>query len=250
MATRVKLKTEKINKEREKRPHASANHIRISPTKVRVVLDIVRGKPVNNALAILSNTPKSASEPVFRLISSAIANAENNLNMSRDDLYVAEIYASGGPVLKRAMPRAKGRSVRILKRTSHITVILDEINNSSADRKELTTKNVAKAANKGTANKVKKSVAKSTESKTKQSVAKADKLETQKDKKTIAEKQKDKPTEQIKKTDKVSSDKKVESNKPKVETKNTDKTKVAKEKVETNESKPKVEKVSGKGEQK
>lgn len=128
MATRVKLKTQKIKNEREKRPHAHANHIRISPTKVRIVLDIVRGKSVNSALAILRNTPKSASEPVYRLISSAIANAENNLNLSREDLYVAEIYASGGPVLKRSMPRAKGRLVRILKRTSHITVILDQMN--------------------------------------------------------------------------------------------------------------------------
>jgi len=127
MATRVKLKTQKIKDEREKRPHAHANHIRISPTKIRLVLDIVRGKSVNNALAILRNTPKSASEPVYRLISSAVANAENNLNMSREDLCIAEIYASGGPVLKRSMPRAKGRSVRILKRTSHITVILDKM---------------------------------------------------------------------------------------------------------------------------
>jgi len=140
MATRVRLKTEKIKNERDKRPTAHANHIRISPTKVRVVLDVVRGKSVNHALAILKNTPKSASEIVYRLLASAVANAENNQNLSKDDLFVAEIYASGGPVLKRSMPRAKGRSVRIVKRTSHITVVLDQMSDEQMAKVATTTK--------------------------------------------------------------------------------------------------------------
>ncbi|MCL2599277.1 MAG: 50S ribosomal protein L22 [Firmicutes bacterium] len=175
MATRVKLKTEKINKERDKRPHAHANHIRISPSKVRIVLDIVRGKSVNNAFAILQNTPKSASEPVYKLIASAVANAENNLNLSREDLYVAEIYASGGPVLKRSIPRAKGRSTRILKRTSHITVILDQLDGELRDSLVKKTDKASKPV-KATS----KPASKATTTKPKAPAATAKKVETKK----------------------------------------------------------------------
>jgi large subunit ribosomal protein L22 len=125
MATRSKEKTAKRLAEKDTRPTACAKYIRISPTKVRVVIDTVRGKMVNEALAMLKATPKAASTIVYKVIASATANAEHNNNLSRDDLYVAEIFADGGPILKRVNPVSKGRAYRINKRTSHITVILD-----------------------------------------------------------------------------------------------------------------------------
>jgi large subunit ribosomal protein L22 len=126
MATRSREKTALRRENADKRPHAVARYIRISSRKVKIVIDLIRGKSVNEALAILEYTPKAASEPVTKLLNSAIANAENNLDMSRDSLYVAEVYADQGPTLKRFRPRAKGSASRIVKRTSHITVILDQ----------------------------------------------------------------------------------------------------------------------------
>jgi large subunit ribosomal protein L22 len=111
---------------RDRRPRAIARYVRISPRKVKIVIDLIRGKSANEALAILKFTPKAASEVVTKLLKSAIANAENNLDLNKDDLYVAEIYADQGPTLKRVMPRARGMAFQIKKRTSHITVILDE----------------------------------------------------------------------------------------------------------------------------
>jgi large subunit ribosomal protein L22 len=128
MATRVKQKTLKRHAEADARPRAVARFIRISPDKVRIVLDAIRGKSLIEALAILENTPKSASEPILKVVASAAANAENNLNMSRNDLFVAECYANAGPILKRIQPTSKGRAFRINKRSSHITVILDAHN--------------------------------------------------------------------------------------------------------------------------
>lgn len=125
MATRSKQKALARQANADSRPRATAKFVRISPFKVRVVLDIIKGKPVNEAIAILENTPKAASEILFKLVNSAAANAENNQNLSRNDLFVAECYANEGPTLKRIMPRAQGRAFRINKRTSHITVILD-----------------------------------------------------------------------------------------------------------------------------
>ncbi len=125
MATRMKEKTERVNELREKRPHATAKHVRIAPDKVRIVLALIRGKSVNEAMAILQATPKAASEAVFKVLNSAAANAEHNQDMSISDLYVAEAYADQGPTLKRYQPVSKGRAHHILKRTSHITVILD-----------------------------------------------------------------------------------------------------------------------------
>ncbi len=125
MATRSKEKTAKRLAEKDTRPTACAKYIRISPTKVRVVIDTVRGKMVNEALAMLKATPKAASTIVYKVIASATANAEHNNNLSRESLYVAEIFADGGPILKRVNPVSKGRAYRINKRTSHITVILD-----------------------------------------------------------------------------------------------------------------------------
>jgi large subunit ribosomal protein L22 len=127
VATRIKEKTKARQENREKRPHATARYVRISPRKVKVVIDLIRGKRVGEALSILEHTPKAASEPVAKLLKSAMANAENNLGMNPDSLYVAEIYANQGPTLKRFRPRAQGRAYRIRKRTSHISVVLDEL---------------------------------------------------------------------------------------------------------------------------
>ncbi len=127
MATREREKALKIREEKDKRPHATAKYIRISSSKVSTVIDLIRGKKVNEAKAILAATPKSASEPVEKVLDSAIANAENNQELSRDNLFVAEIYANQGPTLRRYRPRAQGRATRIRKRTSHITIILDEV---------------------------------------------------------------------------------------------------------------------------
>lgn len=126
MAKNLREKTAKIAETKDRRPKAVAKHVRISPYKVRIVLDIIRGKNCREAVAILENTPKSASEPIRKVLLSAMANAEHNLGMSREDLYVAKCFADQGPTLKRVMPRAHGRAFRILKRTSHITVVLDK----------------------------------------------------------------------------------------------------------------------------
>ena len=125
MATRMKEKAQRVEEMREKRPHATAKHVRIAPDKVRIVLALIRGRSVGEAMAILQATPKAASEQVFKVLNSAAANAEHNNGLSVDDLYVAEAYADVGPTLKRYQPVSKGRAHHILKRTSHITVILD-----------------------------------------------------------------------------------------------------------------------------
>lgn len=127
MATAIRKKAEARKENADKRPMAIAKYIRISPFKVRIVLDIIRGKSYAEAVAILKNTQKSACEPILKVLNSAAANAEHNLNMSKADLFVSECYADQGPTLKRIMPRAKGSASRILKRTSHITVILDSV---------------------------------------------------------------------------------------------------------------------------
>ena len=128
MATRMREKTAKRRENAEKRPHAQARYVRISSRKVKVVIDLIRGKSVAEAQGILQFTPKAASEVVEKLLNSAIANAENNLELNRDNLYVAEVYANQGPTLKRFRPRAQGRATRIRKRTSHITIVLDQMN--------------------------------------------------------------------------------------------------------------------------
>ena len=125
MAKNMKEKTARIAENKDRRPRAVAKHVRISPYKVRIVLDIIRGKGYREAVAILENTPKSASEPIKKVLMSAGANAENNLGLSKENLFIAECYADQGPTLKRVMPRAQGRAFRILKRTSHITIVLD-----------------------------------------------------------------------------------------------------------------------------
>ena len=106
---------------------AQVNHVRISPRKVKIVLDLIRNKPVDVAAAILKFTPKAACEPVGKLLKSAVANAENNFNMDKSQLYVAEALVCPGPIMKRVRPRAQGRAYRIEKRTSHITLVLKEM---------------------------------------------------------------------------------------------------------------------------
>jgi large subunit ribosomal protein L22 len=106
---------------------AKLSYARISSRKVKIVIDMIRNKPVGEAMGILKNTPKAASELLIKLLNSAAANAENNHNMDKNNLYVAEVYANQGPTLKRVRPRAQGRAFRIRKRTSHITIVLKEL---------------------------------------------------------------------------------------------------------------------------
>ncbi len=127
MAKNIREKAEKINKTRDTRPHACAKHIRISASKLRIVMDLVRGKKYSDAVAILSNTPNKAAEIVKDVIVSAAANGENNMGLSKADMFVAEIYSGEGPIMKRQNIRARGRVDRILKRTSHVYVILDTV---------------------------------------------------------------------------------------------------------------------------
>ena len=105
---------------------ATLRYARISSRKVKIVADLIRGKDVSEALAIVKFTPKASSEIIEKLLKSAIANAENNHDMKHDKLYISEIYANQGPTLKRIRPAAKGSAVRIRKRTSHITIKLEE----------------------------------------------------------------------------------------------------------------------------
>ncbi len=105
---------------------AKLSYARISSRKVKIVIDMIRNKPVTEALGILKHTPKAASELLIKLLQSAMANAENNHSMDVGSLYVAEVYANQGPTLKRIRPRAQGRAFRIRKRTSHITIVLKE----------------------------------------------------------------------------------------------------------------------------
>ena len=107
---------------------AVLNHARISSRKVKIVADLIRGKKVDEALAIVKFTPKASSEVLEKLLKSAIANAENNHGLNRGNLIVSEIYANQGPTLKRIRPAAKGSAVRIRKRTSHVTIVVKEEN--------------------------------------------------------------------------------------------------------------------------
>mgnify|MGYP004676515913 FL=1 len=105
---------------------AELRQVRISPRKVGIVLDLIRNKPVDIAMAILKNTPKSACEPLAKLLKSAVANAENNHSMDTSRLYVSECFVGAGVTLKRNRPKDHGRAHRILKRTSNITLVVKE----------------------------------------------------------------------------------------------------------------------------
>ncbi|BDH58996.1 50S ribosomal protein L22 [Tsukamurella sp. PLM1] len=106
---------------------ATARFVRVTPMKARRVIDLVRGKDAEQALAILRFAPQAASEPVAKVLASAIANAQNNLGLDPRTLVVSEAYANEGPTMKRIQPRAQGRAYRIRKRTSHITVVVESV---------------------------------------------------------------------------------------------------------------------------
>ncbi|HOQ37597.1 MAG TPA: 50S ribosomal protein L22 [Acetivibrio sp.] len=125
MLTKSEKKKLGIGKDQGK---AILRYARISSRKVKIVLDLIKGKNIDEAYAILRYTPKAASDILFKLLKSAEANATNNNGLNRDDLYVAEAFANQGPTLKRIMPRAQGRAYRIRKRTSHITLVVKERN--------------------------------------------------------------------------------------------------------------------------
>ena len=122
---RAQIKRER-NGQNDKRPSAKLTYARIPVQKACFVLDAIRGKDVATALGILSYSPRYASTVIKKLLESAVANAENNNNMRADKLFVAECFASDGPIMKRVHPRAQGRAYRIFKRMSNITVVLDE----------------------------------------------------------------------------------------------------------------------------
>lgn len=126
MATRMKEKAERREQNADKRPRAIAKNVGVSPSKVRIVLNLIRGKDYAMADAILNNMPNVGAQEAAKVLESAGANAENNLGMNKANLYVAEAYADGAATLKRFQPVSKGRAHSIKKRTSHITIILDE----------------------------------------------------------------------------------------------------------------------------
>jgi large subunit ribosomal protein L22 len=105
---------------------ANVKHIRIAPRKVRLVIDLIRGKKVGEAISILRHTPKAASPIIEKLLNSAIANAEHNFSMNAENLIISEAFVDQGPTIKRFRPRAMGRASRINKRTSHITLVVAE----------------------------------------------------------------------------------------------------------------------------
>ena len=108
--------------------NATAKYIRIAPRKLRIVMNLIRGKKVSEAFAILKFTPKVGSEVVEKVLRSAVANAEHNNDMNVDNLYVSTCYVDQGPTLKRIHPRSRGQAFKILKRTSHVTIVVDEKN--------------------------------------------------------------------------------------------------------------------------
>ena len=125
MATNMNKKAARVAENKEKRPHAIAKYVRVSPYKVRTVLALIRGKSYKEAKAILDYSVNGSALAVKKVLMSAAANAEHNMGMDKADLYVAECFADGGQMLKRMQPVSKGRGHAILKRTSHITVVLD-----------------------------------------------------------------------------------------------------------------------------
>ena len=123
---RSQIKRARNESNRETRPSAKLSYARISVQKACYVLDVIRGKDVQTALGILTYNPRYASSVIKKLLESAVANAENNNGLSRENLYVAECFANKAPTMKRIHPRAQGRAFRINKRTSHISLVLKE----------------------------------------------------------------------------------------------------------------------------
>jgi large subunit ribosomal protein L22 len=123
---RSQIKKERNEQKKDKRAQAHARFVRVSNTKARIVLDQIKGKSVGEAMGILMYSPRYASEIIAKVLKSAAANAENNLELDVNNLYVEEVVANQGPTLKRIRPRAQGRAYRINKRTSHISIYLNE----------------------------------------------------------------------------------------------------------------------------
>ena len=123
---RSQIKRVRNEENREKRPSAKVSYARMSVQKASIVLDAIRGKDVETALGILTYSPRYASSVIKKLLDSAIANAENNHGLNKSNLFIAECYAGSASTMKRIQPRAQGRAYRILKRNSHITIVLDE----------------------------------------------------------------------------------------------------------------------------
>jgi len=122
--TKIKKERNKINV--DPRPRAIVRFVRISDTKARIVLEQIKGKDITTALGILKYSPRYAAEVIEKLLKSAVANAENNMGIDPDGLFVEEVFADQGPTLKRIRPRARGSANRIRKKTSHISIILNE----------------------------------------------------------------------------------------------------------------------------
>jgi large subunit ribosomal protein L22 len=117
--------------------YAVARQVRVSPTKARRVVDLVRGMSVEDALVTLKFAPQAASEPVYKVLASAVANAQNSDNLRSDDLFVSQAFVDEGMTMRRIRPRAKGSASRILKRSSHITVVVEpRLTESASGRKE------------------------------------------------------------------------------------------------------------------
>src|SRR2546423_11901055 len=125
---------------------AVARHVRVTPMKARRVINLVRGLPAKEALAVLQFAPQAASEPVYKVLASAIANAENNERLDPDSLLVSEAYVDDGPTLKRFRPRAQGRAYRIRKRSCHITIAVESVPPQQNRRAKATAKAAASAA--------------------------------------------------------------------------------------------------------
>jgi large subunit ribosomal protein L22 len=125
---------------------AIARHVRVSPMKARRVINLVRGLPAKEALTVLQFAPQAASVPVYKVLASAIANAENNERLDGDSLLVAEAYVDEGPTLKRFRPRAQGRAYRIRKRTCHITVVVESVTVAQTRAAKATVGKATKAA--------------------------------------------------------------------------------------------------------
>lgn len=123
---RSQIKRERNIKNKDTRPKAKVSYVRISQTKAKQVLDTVKGKDVTTAIGILAYTPRNGARIIEKLLKSAAANAENNNNLDVANLYIAECFVGKGPTMKRIRPRAQGRAFRIEKKSSHITIILDE----------------------------------------------------------------------------------------------------------------------------
>ena len=123
---RSQVKKERNIATQEKRPHATAKYVGIPASKAKIVLDQIKGKDVVTAAALLTYSPRVASDIIAKVLKSAVANAENNMGMDKSKLFVEKVVADQGPTMKRVRPRAQGRAYRILKRSCHISIVLNE----------------------------------------------------------------------------------------------------------------------------